>query len=224
MRIRPLSAAQVALSGIFVGNSDMRTFTMIRVLPVPALMLAAAVSFAGVLEAQTLHAPAAIKNAAESAPTNIQQQIRNYFFDAARTGDLPMLKEIIAAKFDLNTRDEKGFTALILAAYHGKDEAVKLLMTAGADPCAADNHGNTALMGAIFKGELGIARELLHAKCNPNQRNAAGQTAAMYAALFGRIEIMQGLKDQGADLQAEDSAGNTAEKLARGEFSRPARN
>jgi ankyrin repeat protein len=201
----------------------MWTYKVLRIAALWTLMIGLVASFGELGEAQTSQSMATSQKTNPAAPADLKQQIRSYFFDAARIGNVAMLEEIIASKYDLNTRDEKGYTALILAAYHGNEGAVKLLMSAGADPCAADDHGNTALMGAIFKGEIGIARQLLNAKCNPNQRNEAGQTAAMYAALFGRLEIMQGLKEQGADLQTEDSDGNSAEKLAHGEFSKRGR-
>jgi uncharacterized protein len=148
----------------------------------------------------------------------VEQQLKQYYFDAARRGDIAMLKEFSKAGYDLNTRDEKGYTGLILAAYHGRAEAVDALLAAGADACAGDKRGNTALMGAIFKGELRIARRLAGAACQPNQRNNAGQTAAMYAALFQRSEILQALVERGADLAAKDHAGNTANALAKGQF------
>ncbi|MGA9222657.1 MAG: ankyrin repeat domain-containing protein, partial [Pseudomonas graminis] len=83
-----------------------------------------------------------------------QTQLKELFFQAAREGRQDMLNEFINAKFDLNVQDEKGYTALILAAYHGQQSTVTQLLNAGADPCAKDLRGNTALMGAIFKGEL----------------------------------------------------------------------
>lgn len=147
-----------------------------------------------------------------------QAQLRQYFFDAAREGRQDMLTEFIGAHYDLDTRDEKGYTALILAAYHGHRAAVEQLLAAGADPCAQDKRGNTALMGAVFKGELAIARRLMQAECAPDQRNNAGQTAAMYAALFQRKEILDALAAKGADLNARDAHGNSASKLQRGEF------
>lgn len=151
-------------------------------------------------------------------PAQLQAQLRQYFFDAAREGHREMLAEFIDARYDLDTRDDKGYTALILAAYHGHRAAVEQLLVAGADPCAQDKRGNTALMGAIFKGELGIARRLMQADCAPDQRNNAGQTAAMYAALFQRKEILDALAAKGADLQARDALGNSAEQLQRGDF------
>ncbi|WP_426142513.1 ankyrin repeat domain-containing protein [Pseudomonas sp. DWP3-1-2] len=147
-----------------------------------------------------------------------QGQLRALFFEAARDGRQDMLTEFINAGFDLNVQDDKGYTALILAAYHGQQGAVTQLLNAGADPCAKDLRGNTALMGAIFKGELSIANQLVAADCAPDQRNNAGQTAAMYAALFHRKDVLDALAAKGADLNATDAMGNQVQSLERGEF------
>lgn len=151
-------------------------------------------------------------------PLALKAQLQDYYFDAARRGDVEMLKTFIESGYSLNTVDDKGYTALILSAYHGHEPAVEQLLAAGADACVQDKRGNTALMGAIFKGELRIARRLLGTACNPDQRNGAGQTAAMYAGLFKRVELLDALKAQGADLNAEDPLGNSATRLANGEI------
>ncbi|MGQ0620850.1 MAG: ankyrin repeat domain-containing protein [Panacagrimonas sp.] len=158
------------------------------------------------------------KSAAE-----VRSQLDGYLFDAAREGRVEMLQEFVASGYDLDRQDSKGYTALILATYHGHAPSVDVLLNAGADPCAEDRRGNTALMGAVFKGELSIARKLMAADCAPDHRNAAGQTPAMYAALFQRTEILQALKTRGADLAAVDADGNTVEALSRGEFASPLR-
>lgn len=164
-------------------------------------------------------APVAAKaSTAAATPAQIKTQLQTYFFDAAREGRQDMLGEFIRSHYDLNTRDEKGYTALILAAYHGQAPAVEQLLQAGADPCAQDKRGNTALMGAIFKGELAIAKRLMQADCAPDQRNNAGQTAAMYAALFQRTDVLKDLAAKGADLSIKDAQGNEVTKLQRGEF------
>ncbi|WP_042860795.1 ankyrin repeat domain-containing protein [Dickeya sp. NCPPB 3274] len=147
----------------------------------------------------------------------VQNQLNQYLWDAARTGNDAVIREFISAGYNLNTRDEKGYTAVILAAYHGHYDTVSLLLDHGADPCQQDNRGNTALMGAAFKGELKIARLLLAAKCNPDTRNNAGQTAAMYASLFQRAEILKALQEQGADMNATDAMGNSVQALGKGE-------
>ena len=108
------------------------------------------------------------------APADIKSQLDAYLFDAARRGDTAMLAEFIRSGYDLDRADGKGYTALILAAYNGRKDAVSQLLAAGANPCAEDRRGNTALLGAIFKGEVVIARKLMAADCAPNQRNHAG--------------------------------------------------
>lgn len=155
---------------------------------------------------------------AEQSALSLQDQLKNYLFSAARRGDTDMLQEFITAGFDLNTRDSKGYTALILAAYSGHKDATEQLINAGADVCAKDNRGNTALMGAIFKGELRIAHRLMKEECAIHTANHAGQTPAMYAALFQRTEMLQALREQGVDFNAEDQFGNKVENLLQGDI------
>ncbi|ANE74540.1 ankyrin repeat domain-containing protein [Dickeya solani] len=166
-------------------------------------------------------APPASVSSAPAAPAlnehQVQNQLNQYLWDAARTGNDAVIREFISAGYNLNTRDEKGYSAVILAAYHGHYDTVSLLLDHGADPCQQDNRGNTALMGAAFKGELKIAHLLLAAKCNPDTRNHAGQTAAMYASLFQRAEILKALQEQGADMNATDAMGNSVQALGKGE-------
>ncbi|GFM49376.1 ankyrin repeat domain-containing protein [Pseudomonas capsici] len=159
---------------------------------------------------------------AETPSEQTTNQLRTLFFDASREGNSEMMATFIDAHYDLNIQDEKGYTGLILAAYHGHEQLVTQLIDAGADPCTKDKRGNTALMGAIFKGELSIAKRLVEANCAPDQRNNAGQTASMYAALFQRTEILQALAAKGADLSLRDSMGNDVNNLSRGEFQAPA--
>lgn len=56
----------------------------------------------------------------EQSPEAIKAQLQDYYFDAARRGDVPMLETFIESGYSLDTRDGKGYTALILAAYHGQ--------------------------------------------------------------------------------------------------------
>lgn len=149
-----------------------------------------------------------------AAPTT--EALQPYLFDAARAGDAQLLSELIARGSEIDARDPQGNTALILASYHGRLEAMDALLQAGANPNLADARGNTALMGALFKGETEITKRLLaDERTDVNVRNHAGQTAAMFAALFGRGELLEALAARGADLAMADARGSTAEALAR---------
>ena len=70
---------------------------------------------------------------AVDTPEAVRQQLRDYFFNVARFGDNEVLDEFIRAGYDLNSADDKGYTALILAAYNGHGETVERLLAAGAD-------------------------------------------------------------------------------------------
>ena len=64
-------------------------------------------------------------------------------FDAARRGDVPALKELLATGLDVNVTNGKGFSALTLASYDDHLEATKFLLEAGASPNVQDVSGNT---------------------------------------------------------------------------------
>lgn len=149
---------------------------------------------------------------------DVKAQIDNYYWQAARAGSVEMLQEFVNVNYDLNKQDAKGYTAIILSAYNGHYDAVKLLVDAGANPCLKDKRGNTALMGAIFKGEIRISKLLMSTSCDVNDTNNLEQTPAMYAALFKRQEVLEALKSKGADLNKVDSMGNSVKNLAKGEF------
>lgn len=141
--------------------------------------------------------------------------LQRYLFDVARTGDLSLMRDLLIRDVQVDARDDRGNTALILAAYHGKADLVDALLTAGADPNLVDARGNTALMGALFKGEAEVVRRLLRdPRTDVNLRNGAGQTAAMFAALFGRSDALEALVARGADLALADASGQTARSLA----------
>ncbi|MGH8080421.1 MAG: ankyrin repeat domain-containing protein, partial [Lysobacter sp.] len=168
------------------------------------------------------HGPGAHAAVPSTAPASLDasplegQGLRKYLFDAARAGDVAVLKSLLARGVDVNLRDERGSTALILAAYYGKSDAVQALLDAGASPNLGDSaRGNTALMGALFRGESESARKLLaDTRTDVNARNAAGQTAAMFAALFGRGDLVEALAARKADFALTDASGATAEALA----------
>ena len=52
---------------------------------------------------------------------------------------------------EIDVKDSKGHSALMLAAYNGHQETVKLLLDRGADPNSLDLSGNTILMGLLSK-------------------------------------------------------------------------
>ncbi len=60
----------------------------------------------------------------QSATRPNMETLKARYFDAAREGDSAMLSAFYQAGLDVNVADEKGYTALILAAYHGHTDTV----------------------------------------------------------------------------------------------------
>ncbi|MBI1685635.1 ankyrin repeat domain-containing protein [Caulobacter hibisci] len=153
--------------------------------------------------------------ALQSAPLAPAPDPRASFFAAAREGRADLVTTLLDAGAPIDARDDRGYTALTLAAYNGKADLVSVLIARGADACAVDPRGNTALMGAAFKGDDDMARLLLDkAPCPVDQTNAQGQTALMMASLFGREAQVRLLVAKGASPSAQDASGNTALSLA----------
>ena len=78
---------------------------------------------------------------AQADEPDMHVQLQDYYFDAARRGDVAMLDTFIESGYALDTQDSKGYSALILAAYHGQSDAVEHLLAAGANACVQDLAG-----------------------------------------------------------------------------------
>jgi len=148
------------------------------------------------------------------AETESKDQLNDYYFSAARMGDMDLMQAFLEAGFSANLANDKGYTPIMIAAYQGQENMVNYLLEQGADPCTEDKRGNTALMVAIFRAEIFIAKTLLTQDCNPNHQNKAGQTPLMYAALFDRQSVIDYLRDRGANVKLQDNSGNDAVSLA----------
>lgn len=117
--------------------------------------------------------------------------------DLARAGEAAALSARIANGLSANACDEKGNTLLMLAAYHGKTDTVKVLLKAGADPDGRNAKGQTPLGGVAFKGYTEIAKLLLDAGADP-EADQGGSKPADLAVTFGRHEILALLKSHSA--------------------------
>ena len=121
--------------------------------------------------------------------------------ELARTGGTAALGARIAAGLPADTRDGKGNTLLMLAAYHGHAGTVRLLLGAGAAPDARNAKGQTPLGGAAFKGHVDVARLLLDAGADP-RADQGGVTPGDLAVTFGRREITELLQARSAQAAA----------------------
>jgi ankyrin repeat protein len=109
-------------------------------------------------------------------------------FDLARQGDAAALAGYVDAGVPVNLTNDRGDTLLMLAAYHGHQDAVAALLARGAEPDRANDKGQTPLAGAVFKGEIEIVRALVAAGANADAGTPSARDAA---AMFGKTELLE---------------------------------
>jgi ankyrin repeat protein len=107
--------------------------------------------------------------------------------DAARRGDVTTLVELLDSGLDVQCRNTAGDTLLMLAAYHGHEAVVTLLLERGADPGAVNAEGAVQ----------------------------ASRSPLMYAAMYNHAQLTGLLLEHGADPRRRDREGKTALDLAR---------
>lgn len=131
-------------------------------------------------------------------------------FAAARNNNIQLMNELLLKNVDINSVDDRGSTALIIACYNDNFEVAKMLLKKGANPNSQDKMGNTALMGVCFKRLDKMAQLLLEYKTDIDQQNFNGANALIFAATFGADVIIKNLIDKGADKTIRDNYNKTA--------------
>jgi len=134
------------------------------------------------------------------------------WFQSAATGDVETLRDFaeVAIDNDLDVKDSRGYTALMIAAMKGHVAGVRLLAQYGADLNAADSRGWTATTHAAFNGQHGCLSLLAEGGADLDAKDFLGTTAAIRAALGGHEHCLMVLADHGADLLTVDNLGMAA--------------
>ncbi|WP_424809359.1 ankyrin repeat domain-containing protein [Rhodococcus sp. 27YEA15] len=115
-------------------------------------------------------------------------------FDMARTGDAVQLAAYLDAGVPVNLTNASGDTLVMLAAYHGHADVVRVLSARGADVNRANDKNQTPLAGAVFKGEDAVVSALVEAGADPD----GGHPTALDAArMFGREDYLGILEVRG---------------------------
>jgi ankyrin repeat protein len=116
-------------------------------------------------------------------------EFAHMLFDLAREGDAERLGEYLDSGLSPDLTNDKGDTLLILAAYRGHPEAVRVLLEHDADVTRANDRGQTALAAAVFKQSEPTVRLLLAAGADPEH----GSPSAIDTARFFELPVMVAL-------------------------------
>lgn len=122
-----------------------------------------------------------------TAPDDETLALAHKLFDAARQGDSSLLAGYLAAGAPATLTNEAGDTLLMLAAYHGHADTVRLILQHGGDANSANDRGQTPLAGAVFKGYTEVAQALLEAGADPDAGTPSARAAAQ---MFERKDIL----------------------------------
>jgi ankyrin repeat protein len=124
-------------------------------------------------------------------------------FAAALLGDTERLDDLLTGNRSLlSAVSTDGWTPLHLAAFFGKEDAVRLLLNKGASVTARSTNqmANTPLHAAAAGKHAGIVRILLDHGAAANARQHGGWAPLHSAAQNGDLESARALVEAGADV------------------------
>ena len=101
--------------------------------------------------------------------------------EAAKTGNVEAVKDLVKRGADLEAKSEKAKTALHYAAANGHVDVVNVLLEHGAVVDARDRDWRTPLMLAAIYGCNHTVQSLVNRGADVNARTLAGNTAMDYA-------------------------------------------
>lgn len=135
-------------------------------------------------------------------------------FEAIRHGHLETVQEMLSQNIDVNQRDDKGNTPLLLAAEEEHTEIAILLIEHQADVHASNLQGHTVWGWAAFTRNLALMTHLAQHGINPGRSiiddDGNEWNALLLAAEDGELPIVRFLVEQGVDVNTVIDNGRTA--------------
>nr|WP_255565508.1 ankyrin repeat domain-containing protein [Wolbachia endosymbiont of Cylisticus convexus] len=136
---------------------------------------------------------------------NYQDNSGSTLLHHAAFGNDPKLIKLLLneLRFDIDIINKEGNTPLHVAARYGRLDAVKGLLTRGANIDARNNVNNTPLHIAARYGQLDVVKELLDKKAKIYTGNKAGNAPLHVAARYGQLDVVKELLTREANIDAK---------------------
>ncbi|MGE5403502.1 MAG: ankyrin repeat domain-containing protein [Candidatus Saccharibacteria bacterium] len=131
-----------------------------------------------------------------------KKAVNSYQVRQSKSKEMPKPNNKLSAN-----EQEKLNTALIEASTNNQINAVKRLVTAGADPSAQDDEGGTPLICAARNGNAAMVKFLLDSKADPFATDCGEYDFMTYASGSGNVETMQLILDYGYSPDGEGIDG-----------------
>ena len=114
---------------------------------------------------------------------------------AVLSGDLAMVRFLVAKGAEIDAQTKYGWTVLMQAAQEGDLAMVRFLVGEGADINAQTNSGETALIQATEWGRLEMVRFLVNKGADVSTPDNSGRTPLRLAEEQGIQEVVDFLKE-----------------------------
>jgi ankyrin repeat protein len=131
------------------------------------------------------------------------------FARAVDTGDHALCMLFINAGFDVNSRDSRNWTPLMVATFNGREDLALELIKHGANIHATDNDGYTPMHWAAYNDYAKVITRLVNRGADVNVKSRAGITPLLQAASRGKLQACLELLNQGANPNAAAADGST---------------
>ena len=146
------------------------------------------------------------------ADLNIADVEGNTCLHHAVTGECSKktLQALVDKGANANARNVKNQTALIFGSCKGSEDAINVLLNAGADANIVGDNGHTCLLAAAFKGcSKETLQKIIDHGADVNARSVKNQTALILASFKGSEDAIYVLLNAEADANIVDDNGHT---------------
>lgn len=144
-------------------------------------------------------------------PSEVTQANYQGLLKAAATGDTNKIEELATGCADLNQRDSRGRTPLMVAAHLRHHDAVRTLLAAGANINLLDDDSYDVITIAAVADDPEMVRIAIEGGGNPKMVTSRYDgTALIAAAHLGHAEVVKILIDAGAPLDHVNNLNWTA--------------
>ncbi|KAK2034280.1 ankyrin, partial [Colletotrichum zoysiae] len=133
---------------------------------------------------------------------------------AVRKSRREMVEILLDGDTDVNSSDERGYTALHLAAELNLEAIAQILLEKGANVQKQDESGRSPLCVASAKGNLSLADVLILGGADVNRADSGGHNALWRAVWSGHVMMAKLLLVNGADIHCAYAGGQTLLHIA----------
>jgi uncharacterized protein len=131
------------------------------------------------------------------------------FMRAVESGDEYAIGLFLSSGMDVDSRDERGWTPLMISAFNGNEKIAELLIRCNANVHARDNAGYGPIHWAAFNGYTKVINLMLERQADVNARSQHGWTPLLQAATRGHLAACRMLISSGANVNLSSDDGWT---------------